>query len=114
MPVAVVAMAVAFNFANAYLNGMTYPLAGGGQIAPVVDTLHITSFSRPNPDNYAVEFNFTPGKTYKVYYSTNLSTWIEVPGAVFTFPSAGISRWIDDGSQTGGVAPKKFYKVSMQ
>ena len=80
----------------------------------MIDSLRITSFTRPNPDNYVVEFNFIPGKTYNIYYTLDLVTWTLVPNATFTFPSPGISRWTDDGSLTGGPASKKFYKVSVQ
>ena len=99
---------------NAYLQGKTYALANGGTLEPVGDGWAITTFARDPSGKMAVQFSFIPGLTYKISYSSNLVSWISIPGASLTFPSPGVCHWLDDGSLTGGLAPKRFYKLTVE
>lgn len=97
--------------ANAYLQGKTYALAGGGTLEPAVASLDLSSFVTQAGGHFAVQFGYTPDMSYKVWYSSNLVGWIYVPGAVLTYPAPGAARWLDDGSLTGGMGPIRFYKL---
>lgn len=62
---------------------------------------------------FTLEFDYTLGRQYGIYYSTNLHDWNLAPGIAFTFPAPDRAQWTDNGSQTGGMGNRKFYRVWM-
>jgi hypothetical protein len=103
------------NAANAYLNSGTYALSGGGYIAPVIETLRITSYARNNVNGaITLQFDYLSGRTHTIQYSSTLTNWANVTGATLSFPAATTAQWTDDGSLTGGLAPIRFYRVQAE
>jgi hypothetical protein len=95
---------------NAYLNGQTYSLTGGGELAPISEVLRITFIDR-TPSQATIRFEELPGRTHTVQFSVNLVTWTNVSGATYTSPSPGTLQWVDNGSLTGGLPAIRFYRV---
>ncbi|MBI3882104.1 MAG: hypothetical protein HY301_18850 [Verrucomicrobia bacterium] len=64
-----------------------------------------------------LRFPFVAGKSYRLLYSDNLASgvWNVIASPVFTQPSAGLHEWVDDGTQTGGLAgTMRVYRVGLQ
>ena len=61
---------------------------------------------------FTLEFDYNQGVRYVIYYSTNLATWkpVNTPNLVV---AAGKAQWSDDGTLTGGVSSRKFYRVRL-
>ena len=55
------------------------------------------------------------GKTYRVYFSSDMRTWREVAEPTLAFPEAGLCQWTDDGRDAGFLgAQMRFYRVAVQ
>jgi len=93
--------------------------------------LQLSNFQALNPTNafklavvnsglssVTLQFPFEFGRTYHLWFSTNLTSWIELPVPGYVFPQPGVAQWSDDGSLTGGnpvYAPSpRFYRVSLE
>jgi hypothetical protein len=59
-----------------------------------------------------VSYPTLAGRTYQVEYSNNLTTWNNGPAAVTGDGSP--KQWTDNGTQTGGLPGKRFYRVRVQ
>jgi len=70
------------------------------------------------PNTFTIQFDTVPGRTYHVWYSTNLPAWTEVPVPGFEHPAPNVNRWTDDGILTGSPpfanAGQRFYTVSVE
>ena len=60
---------------------------------------------------FTLSFSYSSGVTYGIDYSTNLTSWVPVSSPQMVI-NGSTARWSDDGSQTGGFAKRKFYRVS--
>jgi T5SS/PEP-CTERM-associated repeat protein len=66
-----------------------------------------------------VRFRHLPGKTQRLFVSTDLVNWTEVPNPWLSFPAAGTAEWLDDGVQVG-VLPadpavsRRYYRVTVE
>lgn len=99
--------------ANAYLGNRTYALNSGGLVTPV-NTLPRLSVAARGLAGFDLQFNFISGRNYLIQFSNDLQTWTNVTNPVLSSPSPGVYSWTDDGSLTGGLATKRFYRVVVQ
>ncbi len=59
-----------------------------------------------------LRFRYVPSHRYAIEYSEDLSHWATVEGAVFTYElGSAVVEWPDDGSLTGGIASRRFYRI---
>ncbi len=70
-------------------------------------------------NSFAVQFTYLAGKTYRIQFTSDMASWMQVNSPLLTFPQADLAQWIDDGTQTGGTAPlnlgtPRFYRVLVQ
>jgi T5SS/PEP-CTERM-associated repeat protein len=72
------------------------------------------------PNTLTLDFGTVAGRTYHLWYSTDLLTWTELPVPGYEHPASNVNRWTDDGILTGmtGSAPfasgvPGFYRVSV-
>jgi hypothetical protein len=86
-----------------YLTG-TDPLDGQS-------ALRILAVRRTPQGHAAVEFASVTNRTYGVAFSTDFEQWQDLPAPVFDVVAPGRLQWIDDGSQTGGLGGRRFYRV---
>jgi hypothetical protein len=62
-----------------------------------------------------LEFTCVDGKTYRVWVSTDLQVWQEVPDPTFAYPEPSRCIWTDDGKDSGGLgASMRFYRVTVE
>ena len=76
--------------------------------------LKFTSIARDPLGRYAIQFQSVEGKSYWVEYANALTNWQTVNGAFFTQPASNHLQWIDDGSLTGGLPPRRAYRIRLQ
>lgn len=50
------------------------------------------------------------GKSYRIYFSSDMRAWREVSEPTFAFPEAGVCEWTSDGSG----AQMQFYRVAVE
>ena len=98
---------------NAYLNNGIFSLSGGGFIEPAVIAPKISVIPNSGPV-FVLQFDFVPGKNYVIEFSNDLSTWTAIANPYLTMPVSGVYEWRDDGSRTGGVGLKRFYRIRVQ
>jgi hypothetical protein len=79
-------------------------------IASVVESPILIGQSMSN-EVFNIVFGYTPGVSYGIDYSTNLTSWLPVPNPQIII-NGGTAYWSDDGSLTGGIGEKKFYRVN--
>lgn len=91
---------------NAYLNGATYALAGGGAIVPVDANLRITSNTRLPGGIQRIQVQGVALKPHRVQTSTDLITF----STVATVTAAANGTFTYDDPSAGSV-PKKFYRI---
>lgn len=91
---------------NPILNGVT--LETVGTAAP--DLKKITGLTR-GPASVMIDALGTPGKTYRIDYSTNLTGWVEV-NDLFVPAANGSGTWTDTApARTGGGIPRGYYRL---
>jgi hypothetical protein len=95
-----------YETANAYLNGATYALSGGGAILPVDANLKITSNSRLPGGIQRIQVQGVALKQHRVQTSTDLITFSTV--ATITAAANGTFTYNDPSA---GSVPKKFYRI---
>ena len=63
----------------------------------------------------ALAFQHNAARRYAIEYSSDLTSWTRIENPALSFYSEpGVASWRDDGSQTGGVASPRFYRVSVK
>lgn len=95
-----------YETANAYLNGATYALSGGGAIVPVDANLRITENTRLPGGIQRIQIQGVALKPHRVQTSTDLITFSTV--ATVTASANGTFTY-DDAS--AGSVPIKFYRI---
>lgn len=70
------------------------------------------SLQRNASGQMVLQFPGVAGNRYAVEYRADLANgdWTAVTAPVFTFPTAAVGLWIDDGTQTGGLVTARFYR----
>jgi T5SS/PEP-CTERM-associated repeat protein len=119
--------AVAMSATNLVLSGAQYAdtdgdgqgdlqeQAAGTDASDPASALAILSVTLNGAGHSVVRFQSVTGKSYRVEYSDNFTTWSEATGATFTNPSPGVSEWVDDGTLTGGLpAAGRAYRIGLQ
>jgi len=88
------------------------PATADGQvlIGSVLSPPTIASLSLSN-NVFTLVFGYATGVTYGIDYSTNLTSWLSVSSPQIMI-EGGTAHWSDDGSLTGGMGKKKFYRIS--
>ncbi|MBI5774055.1 MAG: hypothetical protein HZA89_09975 [Verrucomicrobia bacterium] len=81
--------------------------------------LRLLSVAPDADGNMAVQFSCVEGRNYGLFYSYDLRNWTEIVEPEFTYPSADVGQWIDDGGQTGDLLPAtgsagRFYRVTLK
>lgn len=87
------------------------PTSANGQVqitSVVTPPIIIGKFMSNNV--FTLVFGYTPTVTYGIVYSTNLTSWLAVNNPQIV-TNGGTARWSDDGSLTGGIGGKKFYRL---
>ena len=74
-------------------------------LPPVIESQSISN------NTFTIVFGFQPGVAFGFDYSTNLTTWSPVTNPQITIKGSK-AQWSDDGSQTGGMGPRRFYRVT--
>jgi T5SS/PEP-CTERM-associated repeat protein len=71
-----------------------------------------------DPSSVTLQFPFVFGRTYRLWFSTNLTSWLELPVPGYVGPQSDVGQWKDDGSLAGGVpfnsTSPHFYRISVQ
>jgi hypothetical protein len=62
-----------------------------------------------------LRFNFAASHRYVIEHSSDLATWsaVENPALIY-YTAPGVAEWRDDGSQTGGLAEQRFYRIAVK
>lgn len=77
--------------------------------------LRIVSVELAGSGTPALRFQFAASHQYTIEYSSDLKNWSAVENPALIYYSApGIAEWQDDGSQTGGLNPTRFYRVRLK
>ncbi len=93
-----------------------HELLGGTDPYNPLEGLIITRLWVDEVGRAVVEFQAQPGRapSYRIEYSIDVQNWNTVPGApALSFIQPNIARWYDDGSLTGGLPGKRFYRVKV-
>ena len=65
-----------------------------------------------------LQFPFAFGRTYHLWFSTNLASWTELPVPGYLLPQPGVGQWTDDGSLAGSALFNsrwpRFYRISFE
>jgi hypothetical protein len=87
-------------------------LAGTSPVDPA-SVLKITAAEWRGSSQFALQFQCVSGKTYGIYYTSDLYSWQEVTAPLWQSLDSGLCEWVDDGSQTGGFPGglPRFYRV---
>jgi hypothetical protein len=90
-------------------------LAGTNPLDPD-SVLRITATEWRGPSQIALQFQCSSGKSYGVYYSSDLHSWQEVTATLWQSLGLNLCEWVDDGSQTGGfpAGMPRFYRVTVK
>jgi T5SS/PEP-CTERM-associated repeat protein len=84
-----------------------------------LDVFGVTELLPRADGTVRVRFRHLPGKTQRLFVSTDLVNWTEVPNPWLSFPAASTAEWLDDGVQVG-VAPaaagmtQRYYRVTVE
>jgi len=77
--------------------------------------LVIASIERQSDGPVIIRFRHAASRQYIIEFSSDLRTWSRVENPALTFYSQpGLAAWRDDGSQTGRLAPVRFYRVGVR
>jgi hypothetical protein len=79
---------------------------------PNVSDRYAWSATRAANGYVTVSYPTLAGRVYQVEYSNSLGSWNHGPAAVTGDGSA--KQWTDNGSSTGGLPGKRFYRVRVQ
>ena len=64
------------------------------------------------PGGTSLRFQFAASRRYTIEYSGDLQRWSAVTDPVLTYyATPGVAEWKDDGAQTGGLGPTRFYRI---
>jgi hypothetical protein len=90
-------------------------LAAGTDPADPRSVLAIVSIERQPDGATLIHFRHAAGRQYAIEFSGDLRTWsrVETPALTF-YRQPGLAAWRDDGSQTGGLASSRFYRVAVR
>lgn len=90
-------------------------LAAGTDPADARSALVIISVERQADGTALIGFRHAAGRHYAIEYSGDLQSWsrIENPALIF-YSQPGAAAWRDDGSETGGLASPRFYRVAVR
>jgi hypothetical protein len=86
-------------------------------LAPTSSNFKLT-VPKAGSGSVTLQFPFAFGRTYHLWFSTNLASWTEllVPG--YLLPQPGVGQWTDDGSMTGSASfnlrSPRFYRISFE
>jgi hypothetical protein len=87
-------------------------LAAGTNPGDVNSALFIMLVEKQSDGAAVIRFHHAASRQYAIEYSSDLKTWSRVEDPALTFYSQpGGAAWRDDGSNTGGLAAHRFYRV---
>jgi hypothetical protein len=88
-------------------------LAAGTDPTDGGSALVIVSIEREAGGSALIRFRHAASRQYAVEHSSDLRTWSRVENPALIFHSQpGAAAWRDDGSDTGGLALQRFYRVA--
>jgi len=74
--------------------------------------------AKASPTSLTLQFPYTVGRTYHLWFSTNLTSWTELAVPGYLQPQPGVGQWTDDGSLAGTTPfssrSPRFYRVSVE
>jgi outer membrane autotransporter protein len=74
--------------------------------------------AQASPTSITLQFPYTVGRRYHLWFSTNLTSWTELPVPGYVQPQPGVGQWTDDGSLPGSIPfssqSPRFYRVSVE
>jgi len=73
--------------------------------------LRILAVQRTLQGHTAIQFTSETNRTYGIAFSADFDQWQDLLAPVFDVVAPGRLQWIDDGSQTGGLGGRRFYRV---
>jgi hypothetical protein len=83
---------------------------------PLTNTsaLHISALQQNPGGSVTLEFPHAANRKYRIEFTENFSTWQHVLNPPLLYPNPGTARWTDDGTATGGLGEKCFYRVNVE
>ncbi len=93
---------------NAYLAGLTYPLAGGGAIIPVAVVLKITSIAPVNSGHMLLQFLGVPNRSHTVQVSPDLM----IPFTFLSSVTAGPDGTFQFEDVNANNFARRFYRLT--
>jgi hypothetical protein len=78
------------------------------------DLVKIVGIVREEDGAFVLRFRHAASRQYAIDYSSDLASWsrVENPTLIY-YTATGIVIWRDDGSQTGGLAIDRFYRITV-
>jgi hypothetical protein len=76
--------------------------------------LRVAPVQRDSAGPVVLRFPHAASRRYAMEFTENLSGWQRVTNAPLLYLDPGTAQWTDDGSLTGGLGPKRFYRVSLE
>jgi hypothetical protein len=61
-----------------------------------------------------LRFPHAASRQYGVEFTDDLTTWHRITNAPLSYPNPATAQWTDDGSITGGIGIKRFYRVAVE
>jgi T5SS/PEP-CTERM-associated repeat protein len=93
-------------------------LSGYQALTPTNSTNFKMSVPGASATSVTLQFPFDVGRTYRLWFSTDLTSWVELPVPGYLQPQPGVGQWTDDGSLTGGASfsakTPRFYRISVE
>lgn len=84
---------------------------------PGPNTLKLAA-AKASPTSLTLQFPYAVGRNYHLWFSTNLTSWTELPVPGYVQPQPGVGQWTDDGSLEGSIPFSsqlpRFYRISVE